>query len=109
MPFKDYSHTELSLEEIKAAAAQYAGIDMWELIGKDSGEVPFLLEEADGTLTVMFWTRHSGLMAHLDEDPVRDHAFIAWLQEHNHPIFKSLDAARDYDWSQTDQIPRNLR
>ncbi|MFM2479530.1 hypothetical protein [Celerinatantimonas sp. MCCC 1A17872] len=102
MEFISYAHKELSIKEIKKLARQYNGVNMWKLMGVDENEFPFLIWKSEDDFSVMFWTKHSGMKANLDEDPVSDYAFAIWLKENAHPVFTSvLEAeqyAKDHEW-----------
>ena len=69
---------------------------MWELTGIDEDEFPFLIWDSDIDYAVMYWTKYHGMMANLDEDPVRDYAFAIWLKDNAHPVFKSVEEAIQY-------------
>jgi len=64
---------------------------MWALQGVDEDSFPFLIWKSDDDYQVMFWSKYHGMMAHLDEDPVRDYAFAVWLKEaHFSSLFDQL-------------------
>jgi len=92
----NYANQELSIEEIRKYAEQYEGVNMWELTGIDENEFPFLIWNSEKDFVVMYWTKHSGMMANADDDPVRNYAFAIWLKENAHPIFESIVEAEKY-------------
>jgi hypothetical protein len=95
-----YAHRDLSRKQVVKLARQYEGVDMAELMGADDENFPFVIE--DGFGAVYFWNVHHGIMAWIDEDPVRNHAMIQFLREHAYPTFKTIqDAdqyAKEHDW-----------
>ena len=105
--FKSYAHKDLTIEEIRNLAKQYIDIDMWALHGMDEDYFPFLIWESEDNYQIMFWSKYDGMMAHLDEDPVRDYAFALWLKENAHPVFETLgDAekyAKEHSWPRKDR------
>jgi len=105
--FKSYAHQNLPIEEIKKLAKQYHNIDMWALHGMDEDYFPFLIWKSEDDYQIMFWSKYNGMMAHLDEDPVRDYAFALWLKENAHPVFETLgDAekyAKEHSWPRKDR------
>ena len=105
--FKSYAHQDLPMKKIKKYAEQYEGVNLWELTGIDENEFPFLIWKSDNDFSVMYWTKHSGMMANLEEDPVLDYAFALWLKENAHPVFKSIEEAEQYaeehDWPRVQQ------
>jgi len=105
--YQSYAHQELPLSKIKILAKQYNGVDMWELMGKDEDDFPFLIWISDDDYQVMFWSKYNGMMAGLDEDPVRDYAFAHWLKNNAHPVFGSLEKANKY--AEDHQWPRKER
>jgi hypothetical protein len=106
-PMKDdfISYAEQTLPSSKVAefARQYDGVDMADLMGADPNNFPFVVCPPDGSPTIMIWNRPNGMMAHLEEDPVRHHATVEYLREHAYPEFKSLNEAetyaREHDWT----------
>ena len=100
--YKSYAHQDLPITKVKKYAEQFQGVNMWELIGVDEDEFPFLIWNSESDFTVMYWTKHSGMMANVDEDPVRNYAFALWLEENAHPVFNSINEANQYaeehDW-----------
>ena len=105
--FKSYAHQDLTIEEIRKLVKQYIDIDMWALHGMDEDFFPFLIRESEDNYQIMFWSKYDGMMAHLDEDPVRDYAFALWLKENAHPVFETLgDAekyAKEHSWPRKDR------
>lgn len=75
---------------------------MAELMGADPNNFPFLVSQPEGSPTIMIWNKPRGMMAHLDEDPVRHHATVAYLREHAYPEFNSIAEAtayaQEHDW-----------
>ena len=94
--FKCYAYQDLPIEKIKKYAEQYRGIDMWALHGIDEDSFPFLIWQSEDDYQVMFWSKYDGMMAHLDEDPVRDYAFAVWLKENALPVFETFGEAERY-------------
>ena len=80
---------------------------MWALHGMDEDYFPFLIWESEDDYQIMFWSKYDGMMAHLDEEPVRDYAFALWLKENGHPVFETLgDAekyAKEHSWPRKDR------
>ena len=94
--FVSYAFQDLPPKKVKKYAEQYKDTNMAELIGADEDNFPFLIRDADGEGSVMFWNKYNGPMIHLDEDSVRHYATVQYLIEHAYPAFDSLDAANDY-------------
>lgn len=95
-PYKSYAHLDLPIGEIKKYAEQYEGVNMWEVTGNDENSSPFLIWNSEEDFLVMFWTKHTGLMAKADDDPVRNYAFAIWLKENGFPVFSSFEEANRY-------------
>ncbi len=100
--FTTYGGQTLSLSEVAEFARQYEGVNMAELMGADPNNFPFLICHAEGSPTIMIWNKPRGMVAHVDEDPVRHHATVAYLREHAYPEFRSIGEAeayaREHDW-----------
>lgn len=93
-----YSIKVMSMSEsaIRNAAQAYADVDMWEFTGKSETEFPFLIWQNESDFTIMYWTRHSGMMPRVDNDSVRNYAFAMWLKDNVHPVFANLAEAMQY-------------
>ena len=105
--FKSYAHQDLPVKEIKKLAIQYQDTDMWALHGMDEDYFPFLIWTDEDDYQIMFWSKYDGMMAYLDEDPVRNYAFAVWLKESAHPIFKTLAEAEKF--AEEREWPRKKR
>jgi hypothetical protein len=73
----------------------------------DEDYFPFLIWRSEDDYQIMFWSKYDGMMAHLDEDPVRDYAFAMWLRESAHSTFKTLADASKY--AEEHEWPRKKR
>ena len=103
MNFKSYAASQaLNIEQIKKYAHQYQGVDMAMLIGMDEDNFPFLIWESENDFLVMFWNSWNGMMAMMDDDPVRNYAAAKWLKENDYPVFTSIleveEYAVDHNW-----------
>ena len=87
--FVSYAFQVLPRKKIVKYAAQYDGVDMARLIGAGEENFPFLIEGGDHNYFVMFWNVYFGVMAHLDEDPVRHYATANYLRANAYPVFAS--------------------
>lgn len=100
--FASYAFRELSQQETADFSRQYEGVDMAKLMGANEDLFPFLIQDSGSEFTVMWWSKVDGMKTILDEDPVRVHATVAYLQEHAYPVFQNLDEAKqwaiDHDW-----------
>jgi hypothetical protein len=105
--FVSHAFQGLPRKKIVRYAAQYEGVDMARLMGADEENFPFLVQDGDRGYLVMFWNVYHGIMAHLDEDPVRAYATANYLKEHAYPVFASLQEAEK--WSQEHDWPRKPR
>ena len=81
---------------VAKAIKQYADVDMWELTGKSETAFPFLIWQSESDFSIMYWTRHSGMIPRVDNDPVRNYAFAIWLKDNVHPVFANLAEAMHY-------------
>ncbi|ABC28315.1 hypothetical protein HCH_01455 [Hahella chejuensis KCTC 2396] len=96
MEFISYAHQDLSLKSIKKLAKQYDGVNVWDLMGIDEDEFPFLIWESEESYSVIYWTKHSGMMTSLDGCPVLNYAFALWLKGNAHPVFSNIEDAEKY-------------
>ena len=100
--YKNYDSERLPIEDIKKFAKQYEEVDVWELIGEDENEFPFLIWNSEIDFNVMYWSKREGIIPFTYKDPVLNYAFAIWLKENAHPVFKSLEDAEKYamdrDW-----------
>lgn len=105
--FISYAFQNLPRKKIVKYAAQYDGVDMARLIGADEENFPFLIQDGGYRYEIMFWNVYNGMMAHLDEDPVRGYATVKYLKEHAYPVFASPQEAEK--WAQEHDWPRRPR
>ena len=105
--FISYAHQELARKRIIKYASQYKDVNMAKLIGVDEDHFPFIVDDGS-TVSVCFWNPYSGIMMHLDEDQVREHATLEYLREHTYPIFSSFKAAENHsakrEWPRKNQL-----
>jgi hypothetical protein len=97
-----YAFQDLPRKKIVKYAAQYEGVDMAKLMEADEENFPFLFRSGDADDLVMFWNAYNGVMAYVDEDPVRKYATARYLRENAYPVFGSLQEvetyAQEHDW-----------
>jgi hypothetical protein len=112
--FVSYAFQDTSRKKIKKYALQYAGVDMAAVIGADEENLPFLIrhdaecdDDEPGAFLVMCWNTYNGIMARLDEDPVREYAVVKYLREHGYPAFANFAEAEK--WAIDHNWPRKAR
>jgi hypothetical protein len=83
---------------------------MWAaFLGADEENFPFLIrqdpncrDDEPGAFQVLVWNVYNGIMARLDEDPVRHYAAVQYLREHAYPVFANFREtekwAAEHDW-----------
>lgn len=100
--FTSYAHKDLDRKKIIKLARQYDGVDMTQMFGANDSHFPFLVRSHADSYELLFWNRTFGMMAVLDEDPVRSYATILFMLDRAYPVFNSLSEAEqwaiDHNW-----------
>ena len=104
--FQSYAHQSLSFEQLTQYAKQYQDIDMWQLLGQDENNFPFLIGSDERDFCIVYCSKRQGIIKHHDDDPVRYYAFADWLNNNAHPVFATLEEAEKYaadrEWPRLD-------
>lgn len=104
--FITYHHQNLSIQQIVDYAQQYTDVDMWQLIGQDENNFPFLIGTNQANYRIVYWSKQQGIINYDDADPVRYYAFAEWLDNNAHPVFATLAEAERHalerEWPRLD-------
>jgi hypothetical protein len=104
---KSYAFQDLPPKRIKKLAAQFSDAEIKDSFREYGNDPLFLLDEPDGTASLMIWNAFNGPMALVDEDSVRAYAQIDYLRRHGCPSFHSIEEvhahAEKHSWPRKDR------